>query len=179
MLKNKKSTFLITGMMAIVGLVIGIATMAKAQSLTTSTPTDNNTNVTTQTITDTPESGDVTDATGAKTEKHAPLGGDGVVSSINGSFIVMSEESNEGGSSYTVDASSATVTNNGAPATLADVKVGEKIFVEGTTNGISVVATSISIGHKGEHADKANDADGSAESEASEPASGTGAQGGE
>jgi hypothetical protein len=98
------------------------------------------------------------------------LGGDGVVSSITGTTIVVGEESDEGGASYTIDASKATITNNGAAATLADVKVGAKIFVQGTTSGTNVVATSISVGGHGGHMDKANDTDGTTGAEASEPA---------
>jgi len=172
MLKNKVSMYLIVGGMALTGLLVGVATIAGAQSVvTTTTPVD--TAVMAQ-IVDTPEPGDVPDvpdATESKTHGHAPLGGDGIVSSINGTTIVMGEESDEGGASYTIDASKATVTNDGvAAATLADVKVGAKIFVEGSTTGTNVVATSISLGHKGEHADKAGDNDGNASSEASEPA---------
>jgi hypothetical protein len=65
----------------------------------------------------------------------------------------MQEEAEEGGASYTIDATSATVTNNGAAATIADIKVGDKIFVQGTTSGNDVTATSISLGHpeKGGH----------------------------
>ena len=106
------------------------------------------------------------------TQHHAPLGGDGVVSSISGTTIVMGEESDEGGSSYTVDTSKATVTNNGTSASLSDVKVGEKIFVQGSVNGTNVTATSISLGHQGKHEmESAADSDGSAQSEASESSS--------
>lgn len=83
----------------------------------------------------------------ARAHRHAPLGGDGIVSSINGSTIVMAEESDEGGASYTVDASNATVTKNGASASLSGIAVGDKIFVRGTTTGTNVVATSINDGH--------------------------------
>jgi hypothetical protein len=89
---------------------------------------------------------------------HRPLGGDGVVSSISGTTIVMSEESDEGGASYTIDASSATVTNNGVTAQLSDIKVGDKIFVEGTVNGTNVKATSISLGHPGDKNEAGKDA---------------------
>lgn len=166
MLKNKLPTSLLVGGMALVGLAAGVATMASAQTSTT-TVAPATTSVATQAV-DTPEPGDVADAN-STTHGHAPLGGDGVVSSINGSTIVMAEESDEGGASYTVDASKATVTNNGAAGTLADLKVGQKVFVQGTPNGLNVAATSISIGHGG-HMDKANDTDGNAASEASEPA---------
>jgi hypothetical protein len=173
MLKSKST--LVFGTMALVGLMSGVAVMASAQS-TTSTATPVSATVKTQTM-DTPEPGDVADVPGvaesqtsAKTHGHAPLGGDGVVASINGTTIVVGEESDEGGASYTIDASKATVTNNNVAATLADVKVGAKIFVQGTTSGTNVSATSISIGHRGEKVNEANDTDGGGTSEASEPA---------
>jgi hypothetical protein len=100
------------------------------------------------------------------------LGGDGVVASISGATIVIGEESDEGGAPYTVDASHATVTNNGAAATLADIKVGDKIFVQGPVTGTTVSATSVSLGHPGMHKGE-NDTDGNAASEASEPAGST------
>jgi hypothetical protein len=92
MFKDKMSKYLIGGAMAVVGLVAGIATMAAAQSATTTTAPATNTAVTTQTsqTVDTPEPGDVPDATtGTKTHGHAPLGGYGVVSSINGTTVVI------------------------------------------------------------------------------------------
>ena len=168
MLKNK-ATSLTVGAMALAGLVAGFATMAGAQSTATTAPATSTTVTATQTV-DTPEKGDTPDATGTETRKHAPLGGDGVVSSINGTTIVVGEESDEGGASYTVDASKATFTNNGASASITDIKVGEKIFVQGTTSGTNVSATSVSIGHKGSHIEKANDTDGGSASEANEPA---------
>ncbi|MDB5195461.1 MAG: hypothetical protein JWO84_645 [Parcubacteria group bacterium] len=61
----------------------------------------------------------------------------------------MTEESDEGGATYTVDASSATVTKAGASASLASIAVGDKIFVKGTVAGTNVTATSISYGHGG------------------------------
>ncbi len=61
----------------------------------------------------------------------------------------MQEESDEAGAAYTIDASKATVTNNGASAALSDIKVGDKIFVQGTTSGANVAATSVSLGHPG------------------------------
>jgi hypothetical protein len=172
MLKNKVTTFLLIGGMGLTGLVAGVATIASAQSASTTIAPVATTTVAPTTV-DTPEPGDTPDAPGAvesKTHGHAPLGGDGVVASISGTTIIVSEESDEGGASYTVDASKATVTNNGVAGSLADVKVGEKIFVEGVTTGTNVAATSISIGHKGGRGDKGNDADGSGAKEAAEPA---------
>ncbi len=178
MLKNKVSASVIAGGMAVIGLIAGVATMASAQTsaTTTNTPvvvTNANTTTTATSAVDTPESANDPADTGTKTHGHAPLGGDGVVSSINGSTIVMAEESDEGSASYTIDASKATVTNNGVAATLADVKVGEKIFVQGTTSGTNVVATSVSVGGHGGHMDSANDTDGTTGAEAAEPAGST------
>jgi hypothetical protein len=90
-----------------------------------------------------------TAADAAKPHGHAPLGGDGNVTAINGTTITITEEADEGGASYTVDASKATVTNKGATAALTDLKVGDKIFVQGTTSGTNVAATSVSLGHPG------------------------------
>jgi hypothetical protein len=176
MFKDKLSKYLLVGGMSVVGLVAGIAGMAGAQVATTTT-TPTNTTVTSNTTVDTPEPGDVADTPGvaqsnpsAKTHGHAPLGGDGVVASITGTTIVIGEESDEGGASYTVDASKATFTNNGVAGSLSDIKVGEKVFVQGTTNGTNVIATSVSVGHPGGHVEKAGDTDGTAGAEASEPA---------
>ena len=117
---------------------------------------------------DTPETAnDPADTDTDKAHGHRPLGGDGVVASISGTTIVVSEESDEGGASYTVDASKATVTKNGASASLSDIKVGDKIFVDGAVNGNTVSATSISLGHRGDDGD-ADDTDGDSASEGSE-----------
>ncbi|MFM2330548.1 MAG: hypothetical protein RLZZ26_55 [Candidatus Parcubacteria bacterium] len=152
---------IVTGSMAIVGLAVGVAGIASAQTSSTTSPVVPIATIATTSGVDTPEAGDVADVPGVaeKTHGHAPLGGDGVVTSITGTTIVVGEESDEGGASYTIDASKATVTNNGAAATLADVKVGEKIFVQGTTSGTNVVATSISVGGPGGHKEEANDVD--------------------
>jgi len=77
---------------------------------------------------------------------HAELGHDGNITVINGNIITMQEEADEGGASYTVDASGATITNKGATASITDLKVGDKIMVKGTVSGNNVAATSISIG---------------------------------
>lgn len=175
---------LLTGAALLAGALGGTALLASAQTTTTPT-TQSVTSSTnsTQGAVDTPENANDPADTGSEAQHHAPLGGDGVVSSISGTTIVMGEESNEGGASYTVDASKATVTNNGAAASLSDIKAGDKIFVQGTVNGTNVTATSVSLGHPGEHGDKAGDTDtiqsgsqngpdtdGGAQSEANEPA---------
>jgi hypothetical protein len=163
MIKNKLTSTLVFGGMALTGLVVGVATIAGAQSIgmTTTTAPVTTTAITSTTAIDTPEAGDVADTqTETKAYDHAPLGGDGIVTSINGTTIVFGEESDESAVSYTVDARKATITNNGVAATLADIKVGAKIFVKGTVTGTNVTATDISLGHGGIHHESGNDAEG-------------------
>ncbi len=152
------SKYLLTGGMALTGLVVGIGAIASAQTITnkaTTIPVVQTANTSASTSVDTPESAnDPADTDTNETHAHAPLGGDGVVSSVNGSTIVVSEESDEGGASYTIDASKASlVGKDGATITLADIKVGSKLFVEGSVNGTNVSATSISLGHPHEQND--------------------------
>ena len=99
------------------------------------------------TTTVTTNAGEGTGGIGGMFKGHAPLGNDGIVSSVTGTTIVMNEEADEGGASYTVDASGATYTKDGTAATIADIKVGDKIFVKGAVTGNSVIATGISLGH--------------------------------
>ena len=95
-----------------------------------------------------------------------------MVTAINGSVITVGEESDEGGASYTVDVSKATFDKDGASATASDIKVGDKIFVQGAVNGTTVSATSISMGHPHERGD--NGKDDNEKSDASDgPESGT------
>ncbi len=162
-LKNKVATGIFAIGMALAGAV-GAGTFALANAQTTSTTTPATVaGVSGQSETPRPHG-------------HAPLGGDGIVSSISGSSIVMSEEADEGGASYTVDASKATIDAQGSTGNLSDIKVGEKVFVQGSVSGTSVVATSISVGHPGGwmHKDGAGDTDGGAASEANESASSSG-----
>lgn len=155
---NNKIAYIVAGAALLLGSVGSIAIQAYAQSTTSNTITTPVVQSSTSTQTQAPTN-DASETNEPIHQGHRPLGGDGVVSSINGSTIVMGEESDEGAASYAVDASSATVTNNGAAAQLSDIKVGDKIFVEGTVNGTTVKATSISLGHpnfKG-HEDGTND----------------------
>jgi len=161
---NNKAVYIIAGAALLLGSVGSIAIQAYAQNSTpTTTPVVQTQNSTQNQATvndpkDLPGS-DTDNVQDNNQQSHKPLGGDGVVSSVNSSMIVMSEESDEGSVSYTVDASKATVTNNGVSAQLSDIKVGDKIFVEGPVTGTTVAATSISLGHpnfKG-HEDGTND----------------------
>jgi hypothetical protein len=152
-LKNNLGIAIVAlGLMLAGGAVAGATAIASAETATTST-------------------GSAVQSAVPKMHGHSPLGGDGIVASISGTTIVMTEESDEGGASYTIDASKASVTNNGAAGSISDINVGEKIFVQGTVSGTNVAATSISVGHPGEWMHKGNDSDGGATNEASEPAS--------
>ena len=77
---------------------------------------------------------------------HAPKGQDGNITAINGTTITLTEEADEGSTVYTVDASGATYSKDGVAATLADLKIGDKIFVDGTVSGTNVTATKVSLG---------------------------------
>jgi len=74
----------------------------------------------------------------------------GTVSSINGTTITVASKARPGGSTaattYTVDASSATVTKNGASSAVSNIAVGDNIMVQGTINGINVTAKTIRDG---------------------------------
>jgi len=172
MLKNKLSMIMLIAAGLIIGLGAGVAGLVTAQT----TGIDSNERVnqvanvnddvsqaaTGQTIATTAPSTTTAPATAAESRGHAPLGGDGVISSINGTTIVMTEEADEGGAAYTVDASNATVTNNGVAGNLADLKVGDKIFVQGPVNGTNVTATAVFVGRgacKGFGYDKNNQSD--------------------
>jgi hypothetical protein len=155
---NKK---ILGGVLVLCGVLAGAAgSVAFVTSAQTTTP-----NVTTTT----PVVQSATNEQGEKAHGQAPLGGDGIVQSVNGTTIIVGEEANEGGASYTIDASKATFTKDGNPATISDVTVGSKVFVEGSVNGTNVVATSVSLGHHGHESngkeaadDNGKDAGGSA-----------------
>ncbi len=161
MLKNKLSKSLLIGAGVLVGLGAGIVGVVSAQSVMT-TPNVSASVVNSASTTppvDTPEQGDVADTLStSKPHDHKPAGEDGVISSITGSTFVITEESNEDGSPYTVQSSGATFSINGTVGKLSDLKVGDRVFVEGTTTGTNVVATSVSLGHKS-HDESGSDTD--------------------
>jgi hypothetical protein len=73
----------------------------------------------------------------------------GTVASINGTtLIVTSKVGPQGGSqtNYTVDASKATVTKNGASSSVSNIAVGDTVAVQGALSGTSITATSIRDG---------------------------------
>lgn len=84
---------------------------------------------------------------------HAP-GVFGTVSAIDTSSDTLTITSkgfgaNATATTYTVDATGATVTKNGSASTLGDVAVGDTVMVQGTVSGTNVTATSIRDGVMG------------------------------
>jgi hypothetical protein len=141
---TKKSAILL----GCLGLIVGVAGTAALQSYaaTTNSTTTSETSTVTAPNTSSTTDTETTEKEQTKIENHAPLGGDGNITAINGNTITMTEEANEGGASYTVDASNAAIMNNGSPGTISDLKAGDKVFVQGTVSGTNVAATSISLG---------------------------------
>ena len=87
----------------------------------------------------------------------------GTVTAISGTTITLSDAQNS--TTYTVDASGATVLKHEAPAagttptpgtkpaettiSVSDIAIGDTLMVEGTANGTTVTATTIHDGLKG------------------------------
>jgi len=133
---KKGGMILLVGLGLISGIMGTIAMQSHAADTTTAATTTTTTATIPTTVKDVPHG-------------HAPLGGDGNITAINGTTIIMQEEADEGGASYAVDASNATITSNNAAVGISALKVGDKIFVQGTTSGTNVTATSISSGNPG------------------------------
>lgn len=132
-MKTSKLAAPLVAVALLAGAGAGVASLASAQSSPTTTTA----------------ASAATGTSNTQANRHAPLGGDGNITSINGTTIVMAEEADEGGTSYTIDGSKAVVTKDGAASTLSALAVGDKIFVEGATSGTNIVATAISNGHGG------------------------------
>ncbi|MDR3570994.1 MAG: DUF5666 domain-containing protein [Candidatus Pacebacteria bacterium] len=77
----------------------------------------------------------------------------GQVSAISGTTVTITSKmpmgrnesngSNSSGTSYTVDASNASVVKDGATSTVTSIAVGDTVMVQGTLSGTSVTATKI------------------------------------
>ncbi|MDE2078800.1 MAG: hypothetical protein KGI73_00250 [Patescibacteria group bacterium] len=90
------------------------------------------------------------------TERQRP-GVFGTVTAISGSTLTVEQKafahpgtsntaSTATATTYTVDASNATVTKNGSTISLSTVAVGDTVMVQGTVNGTNVTATAIRDG---------------------------------
>lgn len=76
----------------------------------------------------------------------------GTVSAINGSTLTIDSKGfgkNTTQTTYSVDASNATVTKDQATSSVSAIATGDMVLVEGTVNGSSISATSIRDGMKG------------------------------
>lgn len=102
---------------------------------------------------DTPDA--TTSTTGAAHPQMEKPTAMGKVTAVSGSTITISDMKDS--TTYTVDASGATVTKHNPPASeggqptdttvsVSDIQVGDMIAVYGTANGTQVTATSIDVG---------------------------------
>lgn len=72
----------------------------------------------------------------------------GTVSAVNGSSVSITTTS---GTSYSIDASAATITKAGATSTVSAIATGDYLVVQGAVNGSSVTASSIIDGQISAH----------------------------
>jgi len=73
----------------------------------------------------------------------------GTVASISGTTLTVTGKTGPNGgtaTTYTVDASNATVTKSGASSSVLGIAVGDTVMVQGTVSGTNVTATSIRDG---------------------------------
>ncbi len=73
----------------------------------------------------------------------------GTVQSVSGNTLSVTQKygpNGTTGTTYTVDATNATVTKNGAASSVSGISVGDTVMVQGTVNGTSVTATAIHDG---------------------------------
>src|ERR1700734_2592540 len=80
---------------------------------------------------------------------HGAPGVFGTVTAISGDTITLSSKGfgqNATATTYTVNATNATVTKSGAASSLSAIAVGDTLMVQGTVSGDSVTATKINDG---------------------------------
>lgn len=65
----------------------------------------------------------------------------GTVSAVSGTTLTITN--NNGKSTYSIDASAATVVKAGATSTLAAIQVGDAVLAQGAINGTNVTASSV------------------------------------
>ncbi len=73
----------------------------------------------------------------------------GTVASVSGNTLTVTSKMGPGGSTgttYTVDATNATVTKGGSSSSVSNIAVGDTVMVAGTVSGTSVTATTIRDG---------------------------------
>ena len=73
----------------------------------------------------------------------------GTVASVSGNTLTVTSKMGPGGSTsttYTVDATNATVTKAGVSSSVSNITVGDTVMAQGTVSGTNVTATSIRDG---------------------------------
>lgn len=90
-------------------------------------------------------------ATSSGTERHlfddsTPRVG-GEVTAVNGTTITVNDMRK--GGTYTIDASSATIMENGTTADISAITVGDHVMAEGTLSGTTLTATKVMSGKGG------------------------------
>ena len=73
----------------------------------------------------------------------------GTVASVSGDILTVTSKTGPDGSAgvtYTIDATNATVTKNGASSAVSDVVIGDTVMVQGAVSGTNVTATTIRDG---------------------------------
>ncbi len=76
----------------------------------------------------------------------------GTVASVSGNSLTVTSKAGPNGgtaTTYTVDATNATVTKAGAASTVSAIATGDTVMVQGTVSGTSVTATKINDGVMG------------------------------
>lgn len=76
----------------------------------------------------------------------------GAVASVSGNTLTVTSKMGSNGAAattYTVDATNATVTKSGAASSVSNIAVGDTVMVAGTVSGTTVTATSIRDGVMG------------------------------
>ena len=80
----------------------------------------------------------------SSTNMHKPAPGvGGKITAINGSILTVTGRNN---TTYTVDATNATITKSGTASQLSAIAVGDNIMARGTLSGTNLTATSIMDG---------------------------------
>ena len=74
----------------------------------------------------------------------------GQITAISGTTITLAQpgmpKSNQGTTTYTVDATNAVIVKNKATTTISALVTGDRANVEGTVSGTSVTATKVMVG---------------------------------
>lgn len=68
----------------------------------------------------------------------------GTITAKNGTTLTITADQNHGGGTFTIDATKATITKDGASATIDSFTIGDTVWATGTESGTTMTATTIS-----------------------------------